>query len=275
MPNTRFLKALILLLTTVLISFSVDAQVKIMTWNLLNVGKSKTDENIEYIAKVIKQTDIIAIQEVVTNPSGAQTIAKIHEELNRSSGAKWDYAISDPTVSSPYRSERYAYLWKTSKVKLKGKPFLEPTYVEEIEREPYMATFIYKGKELTISSIHTLPTKHQPETEIKYLKFFPEAYPEHNLIFLGDFNLTEQHSVFNPLKKLGYVPSFTEQKSSLKQKCIKGDCLASEYDNIFYHTDKNELVKAKPILFFEDFEDITIARRISDHIPLMITINPL
>ncbi|MGL5274082.1 Metal-dependent hydrolase, endonuclease/exonuclease/phosphatase family [Myroides marinus] len=275
MPNTRFLKALILLLTTVLTSFSVDAQVKIMTWNLLNVGKSKTDENIEYIAKVIKQTDIIAIQEVVTNPSGAQTIAKIHEELNRSSGAKWDYAISDPTVSSPYRSERYAYLWKTSKVKLKGKPFLEPTYVEEIEREPYMATFIYKGKELTISSIHTLPTKHQPETEIKYLKFFPEVYPEHNLIFLGDFNLTEQHSVFNPLKKLGYVPSFTEQKSSLKQKCIKGDCLASEYDNIFYHTDKNELVKAKPILFFEDFEDITIARRISDHIPLMITINPL
>ncbi|KUF37892.1 endonuclease [Myroides marinus] len=275
MPNTRFLKALILLLTTVLISFSVDAQVKIMTWNLLNVGKSKTDENIEYIAKVIKQTDIIAIQEVVTNPSGAQTIAKIHEELNRSSGAKWDYAISDPTVSSPYRSERYAYMWKTSNVKLKGKPFLEPTYVEEIEREPYMATFIYKGKELTISSIHTLPTKHQPETEIKYLKFFPEVYPEHNLIFLGDFNLTEQHSVFNPLKKLGYVPSFTEQKSSLKQKCIKGDCLASEYDNIFYHTDKNELVKAKPILFFEDFEDITIARRISDHIPLMITINPL
>lgn len=275
MPNTRFLKALILLLTTALISFSVDAQVKIMTWNLLNVGKSKTDENIEYIAKVIKQTDIIAIQEVVTNPSGAQTIAKIHEELNRSSGAKWDYAISDPTVSSPYRSERYAYMWKTSKVILKGKPFLEPTYVEEIEREPYMVTFIYKGKELTISSIHTLPTKHQPETEIKYLKFFPEVYPEHNLIFLGDFNLTEQHSVFNPLKKLGYVPSFTEQKSSLKQKCIKGDCLASEYDNIFYHTDKNELVKAKPILFFEDFEDITIARRISDHIPLMITINPL
>lgn len=275
MPNTRFLKALLLLLTTFLITITVEAQVKIMTWNLLNVGKSKTEENIEYIAKVIKQTDIIAIQEVVTNPSGAQTIAKIQEELNRSSGAKWDYIISDPTVSSPYRSERYAYLWKTSKVKLKGKPFLEPTYAEEIEREPYMATFIYKGKEITISSIHTLPTKHQPETEIKYLKFFPEVYPENNLIFLGDFNLTEKHSVFNPLKKLGYLPSFTEQKSSLKQKCIKGDCLASEYDNIFYHGDKNELIKAVPILFFEDFEDITIARRISDHIPLMITINPL
>lgn len=275
MPKTRFLKALLLLSTTLFLSLTIQAQVKIMTWNLLNIGKSKTDEQIEYIAKVIKQTDIIAIQEVVTNPSGAQTIAKLHEELNRSSGAKWDYAVSDPTISSPYRSERYAYIWKTSKVKLKGKPFLEPTYQQEIEREPYMATFIYKGKEITISSIHTLPTKHQPETEIKYLKFFPEVYPEHNLIFLGDFNLTEKHTVFNPLKKLGYVPSFTDQKSSLRQKCIKGDCLASEYDNIFYHSEKNELVKATPVLFFEDFEDITIARKVSDHIPLMITINPL
>lgn len=275
MPKTRFLKALLLLSTTLFLSLTIQAQVKIMTWNLLNIGKSKTDEQIEYIAKVIKQTDIIAIQEVVTNPSGAQTIAKLHEELNRSSGAKWDYAVSDPTISSPYRSERYAYIWKTSKVKLKGKPFLEPTYQQEIEREPYMATFIYKEKEITISSIHTLPTKHQPETEIKYLKFFPEVYPEHNLIFLGDFNLTEKHTVFNPLKKLGYVPSFTDQKSSLRQKCIKGDCLASEYDNIFYHSEKNELVKATPVLFFEDFEDITIARKVSDHIPLMITINPL
>ncbi|MEK6492186.1 endonuclease/exonuclease/phosphatase family protein [Myroides odoratimimus] len=275
MPNTRFLKALTLCIIILFIPFSMNAQVKIMTWNLLNVGKSKSQENIEYIAKTIKQTDIVAIQEIVTNPTGAQTIAKIHEELNRSSGAKWDYAISEPTVSSPYRSERYAYLWKTSKVKLKGKPFLEPTYQEEIEREPYMATFIYKGKEITISSLHALPTKHQPEKEIKYLKFFPELYPEHNLIFLGDFNLSETHSVFNPLKKQGYLPSFSTQKTSLRQKCLKGDCLASEYDNIFYHPDKNELISAKPIYFFEDFEEINMARKVSDHIPLIITLNIL
>lgn len=275
MPNTRFLKALFFFYTIILISIPLQAQVKIMTWNLLNIGKSKTDEHIEYIAKIIKKTDIIAIQEVVTNPSGAQTIARLHEELNRTSGAKWDYAVSDPTVSSPYRSERYAYLWRVSKVKLKGKPFLEPTYQDEIEREPYMATFLYKDKELTISSIHTLPTKHQPETEIKYLKFFPDIYPDHNLIFLGDFNLTQSHTVFNPLKKQGYLPSFINQKTSLRQKCLKGDCLASEYDNIFYHPEKNELIKATPILFFEEYEDISIARKVSDHIPLMITINPL
>lgn len=275
MPQFKFLKLFTTLLFTLFISISMFAQVKVMTWNLQNIGKSKTDETIAYIAKVIKQTDIIAIQEVVTNPSGAQTIAKLHEELNRKSGAKWEYAISDPTESSPYRSERYAYLWKTKNVKLKGKPFLEPNYKDEIEREPYFATFIHKGKEFTISSMHALPKKHQPETEIKYLKFLPALYPEHNLIFLGDFNLPESHSVFNPLKKQGYISSFEKQKTSLRQKCINGDCLASEYDNILIHPDKVQLVKAKAILFFEDFKDITEARKISDHIPVMIEINLL
>lgn len=275
MPKFKFLKLYITLLFSLFISISMLAQVKVMTWNLQNIGKSKSDETIAYIAKVIKQTDIIAIQEVVTNPSGAQAIAKLHDELNRKSGAKWEYAISNPTESSPYRSERYAYLWKTKNVKLKGKPFLEPNYKDEIEREPYFATFTYKGKDITISSLHALPKKHQPETEIKYLKFLPALYPEHNLIFLGDFNLPESHSVFNPLKKQGYVSSFEKQKTSLRQKCLNGDCLASEYDNILIHPDKVELIKAKPILFFEDFTDITEARKISDHIPVMIEINLL
>ncbi len=275
MPKFKFLKLYATLLFTLLLSISMLAQVKVMTWNLQNIGKSKTDETIAYIAKVIKQTDIIAIQEVVTNPSGAQAIAKLHEELNRKSGAKWEYAISNPTESSPYRSERYAYLWKTKNIKLKGKPFLEPNYKDEIEREPYFATFIYKGKEFTISSMHALPKKHQPETEIKYLKFLPALYPEHNLIFLGDFNLPESHSVFNPLKKQGYISSFEKQKTSLRQKCINGDCLASEYDNILIHPNKVELIKAKAILFFEDFTDIAEARKVSDHIPVMIEINLL
>ncbi|WP_158209613.1 endonuclease/exonuclease/phosphatase family protein [Myroides phaeus] len=275
MPKFKFLKLLIAFIFTTLLSPQLFSQVKVMTWNLQNIGKSKSDETITYIAKVIKQTDIIAIQEVVTNPSGAQAIAKLHDELNRKSGAKWEYAISKPTESSPYRSERYAYLWKTKTVKLKGKPFLEPTYKDDIEREPYFATFIYQGKEFTISSLHALPKKHQPETEIKYLKFLPDLYPDHNLIFLGDFNLPESHSVFNPLKKQGYISSFEKQKTSLRQKCINGDCLASEYDNILIHPKKVDLIKAKPIYFFEDFEDITEARKVSDHIPIMIEVNIL
>ncbi|WP_158961816.1 endonuclease/exonuclease/phosphatase family protein [Myroides fluvii] len=248
------------------------SQVKIMTWNLKNVGSSKTEANISYIAQIIKQADVIAIQEVVTNPSGAQTILALHEELNRKSGAKWEYALSDPTISSPYRSERYAFLWKSNKLKLKKRAFLEPTYQEEIEREPYMATFQHKDFQFTLVNLHALPKKHQPEKEIKYLKFLPAQYENSNLIFLGDFNTPESHSVFNPLKKQGYLPAFTKQKTSLRQKCIDGDCLASEYDNIFLQPELFTIKSAKAILFFEDFESIKEANKISDHIPLLLEI---
>lgn len=243
-----------------------------MTWNLKNAGSSKKEEHISYIAKIVKQADIVAIQEVVTNPSGAQTIAALHDELNRKSGAKWEYTLSDPTVSSPYRSERYAYLWKSKHLKLEKKAFLEPTYQEEIEREPYLASFQYKNIHFTLVNFHALPKKHQPEKEIKYLKFLPEQYAAYNLIFLGDFNTPESHSVFNPLKKQGYSPAFTSQKTSLRQKCINGDCLASEYDNIFLQQTQFTVKSAKAILFYKDFETLKEARKISDHIPLLIEI---
>ncbi len=260
------------LFITLLTIQTTYAQLKIMTWNLQNVGQSKTDEHIQFIADIMKNADIIAIQEIVTNPSGAKTVAKIHTELNTSSGVKWEYSLSDPTDSSPYRSERYAYFWKTSRVKLKTKASLDTFHKDDIEREPYMATFTYKGKELTIFSFHALPKKHQPETEIKYFKFYPDLYPDKNLIFTGDFNTPQTHTVFNPLKKLGYKPVFENQKTSLRQKCINDDCLASEYDNFFLSDSSFEIIDFKPIYFFQSFEDIKDARKISDHIPLLIEI---
>ncbi|MGS4346112.1 endonuclease/exonuclease/phosphatase family protein [Myroides odoratus] len=269
MPRFSRATLVFLLWITPILLFS---QVKIMTWNLKNVGSSKTTEHISYIAKIVKQADIVAIQEVVTNPSGAQTIAALHEELNRKSGAKWAYALSDPTVSSPYRSERYAYLWKTKQVKLQKKAFLEPTYQEEIEREPYMATFQYKDIHFTLVSLHALPKKHQPEKEIKYLKFLPEVYADKNLIFLGDFNTSESNTVFNPLKKQGYTPVFTNQKTSLRQKCIENDCLASEYDNIFLQQTLFTVKSSEAILFFNDFDTLKEANKVSDHLPLVIEI---
>ncbi|WP_413511162.1 endonuclease/exonuclease/phosphatase family protein [Myroides odoratus] len=269
MPRLLKYTCLFLFVFTPILLFS---QVKIMTWNLKNIGSSKTENSLSYMAKIMKQADVVAIQEVVTNPSGAQTIAALHEELNRKSGSKWEYALSEPTVSSPYRSERYAYLWKTKHVKLQKKAFLEPTYQEEIEREPYMATFQYKDLQFTLVNIHALPKKHQPEKEIKYLKFLPAHYEKNRLIFLGDFNLSEAHSVFNPLKNLGYTPAFVNQKTSLRQKCINNDCLANAYDNIFLQSAIFTIKSSKAILFFEDFETLKEALKISDHIPLLIEI---
>ncbi|POY36778.1 endonuclease [Solitalea longa] len=248
-------------------SASAQKSLTICSWNLKDFGKSKNDTELEYIANTINKYDIIAIQEVVAGDGGAQTVARLSDILNRK-GSKWDYTISDPTSSSAYKTERYAYIWKTSRVTKNGNAWLEKKYHLEIDREPYYATFKYNGKVFTLVNFHAITKSKQPEREIKYFKFLPLEYPDKNLIFCGDFNAPESHSVFNPLKSMGFKPIFTGQKTSLRQKIINNDGLASEYDNIFYRTSKITFVSSGVVHFYKSFLTLKEAKCISDHIPI-------
>lgn len=251
------------------LTVTLTAQVKILTWNVENLGSSKSDSTITYIANTVKDYDIIALQEVVAGYGGAQAVAKLAGELNRK-GAKWDYAISDPTSSSAYNTERYAFLWKTAKVRLVNKPWLEKKYGLLIDREPYYATFECQKKQFTLANFHAITKSKQPETEIKHFKNLPGQYPYLNIIFLGDFNCPQSHSVFNPLKKMGYRSAFIGQKTSLKMACKEGNCLSNEFDNIWYNNNTVVINNPKAIHFYKDFDDFVKAREVSDHIPLTI-----
>ena len=243
------------------------SQTKILSWNLQNFGKSKSNFELNHIASTVLDYDIIAIQEVVAGYGGAQAVAKLATLLNQK-GSKWDYIISDPTTGNSYKTERYAFIWKTSKVKLKGNPWLEKKYNLEIDREPYFATFEINKKTVTLVNFHAITKKKQPETEIKYFKFLPQEYPNLNLVFMGDFNCPQSHSVFNPLKKIGYTSILQNQKTTLKRQCKETNCLASEFDNIFYQTNSVKYLASGIISFHTKFNTLDEARKISDHIPI-------
>ncbi len=245
------------------------AQPSLLSWNLADFGSSKSDSTLLFIVKQIKNYDIVALQEIVANDSGAQTVAKLADELNRK-GTKWAYAVSEPTSSSAYKTERYAFLWKTNTVQLIGKPWLEKKYNLEIDREPFYATFQYQNKPFTVVNFHAITKKRQPETEIKYFKFLPEQYPNLTLLFVGDFNCPETHTVFNPLKKMGYTSAFENQKTTLRTSCLEKDCLASPFDNMYYPKQKITILQKGIIPFYEQFQNLKEARKISDHIPIWI-----
>ena len=219
------------------------------------------------MAQTLKDFDVVALQEVVAGHGGPQAVARLADELNRT-GAKWNFEISEATNSTPYATERYAFLWKTGKVKKVHKGILEQNFVNEIDREPLMADFSYGGKNFTLVNFHAIPKKKQPETEIKYFKFFLALYPEKNLIFLGDFNVPQDHTVFFPLKKLNFSPVFKSQKTTMKMTCIEDEWLASEYDNIFYNFEKVNVLDSGVVLIYKSFPDMTAVRRISDHVPI-------
>lgn len=243
--------------------------ISVCSWNIKDIGNSKNEYELEFIAKTIKNYDVIAIQEVVAGEGGAKAIALLSDKLNRL-GNKWDYSVSDATTGSAYKSERYAFIWKTSSVKIIGKPFLEKKFALEIDREPFIGTFKCNDVVFTLVNFHAITKSKQPEREIKYFKFLPDVYPTLNLIFCGDFNCPQSHSVFIPLKKMGYKSSLVGQKTSLRQKCINNDCLASEYDNFFYKSQIVKVTNVGIVHFYEAFADIKEARRISDHCPIYI-----
>ena len=264
----------ITILLHILLSFSfstnyVGQNISIVSWNLKDFGKTKSATEIEFIANTIKDYDIVLIQEVVAkDPGGAQAVGRLGDALNRK-GSKWEYRISDPTSGdSPYKKERYAFLWKPSKVNLIGKPWLEQKYTTEIGREPFYATFKAGGKEFTLVNFHAITKSDQPETEVKYFKFLPGDYPGLNLIFCGDFNLPQSHTVFNPLKKMGYQPALTGQKTSLRKECKNNDCLSSEFDNVFYPSAKLKQLGAGVVHFYKSFPNFKEATDITDHVPV-------
>lgn len=250
--------------------------IKILTWNIQELGQTKNTEEILTIAKIIKPYDIVAIQEVVAkDPRGAQAVAKIADELNRM-GSKWDYSISNPTKSpSSKMSERYAYIWKTSKVKLVSKPFLDSELEEKCIREPYIAEFkLKKGNEaFYLVNFHSRVHDQNPENEIVFFKDYPNKLNSERIFILGDFNLNEKHSVWNELYNNGFKSAIQNLPTTLKMKCKRNKYLNHSIDNIYFDTKHIELINSDKVDFVKSCRNLIDARKISDHLPVFIECN--
>lgn len=252
--------------------------IKVVSWNLYNFGKSKDAGEIEYIAKILKDFDIVAIQEVSTSLYGVRAVGKLADQLNRT-GSKWEYKISNPTSGDG--KERYAYLWKPTtkqtKISLK-KDWLEESIEKQIDREPYMARFEITSKKtkskniVLIGNFHAVPISKDPENEIVFLEEIPNTYRRDNILILGDFNLDAKHEAFDGLRERSFIAAFDDQETSLRMKPKNGNPLSEPYDNIFIETRAFITKEADVIHFYKDYKTLKEARYISDHIPVWVEI---
>ncbi len=257
-----------ILFLLLIFSHSVFATTKVLSWNIQNFGLSKSDANFQFIASVMKPFDIIVIQEVNASYSGSQAVAKLVNCL-RKLGSDWDYAVSNPTIGKGI--ERYAYIWKKS-VKLLGKPYLYTPFQYTIDREPYMATFVHQKDTFTIANIHLVPKHKKPELEIIQL-FQLEALKNQHIIIAGDFNCPHFNMAFDKLYAYHFRHAFLRTPTTLKMKANNGSHLASMYDNFYF--EYNELEVANPLRkdFSVEFSSLIEARRISDHLPISISLS--
>lgn len=249
------------------ISLATEAQISICAWNIQNFGKTKNEQEIAFIAHTLKDYDVVAIIEVVAGYGGSQAVARLADALNRK-GAKWEYSISHPTTSRTNGTERYAFLWKSAKLKQIRRAWLEEKYQKEIEREPYLIELNHAGKAFTLCAFHAIPANKYPERELRYLRAICDKYPSSNIIFCGDYNCSQENPVFSPIKAIGYQPILRNQKTSLKNRPIGSQYLSSEYDNMFYKPVKSGLITSGVVHFYQSFKTLKQARAISDHLPV-------
>jgi hypothetical protein len=92
--------------------------VRIGTWNLRELGGSKhggrdTYEPLYYMAEIISNFDIVALQEVRSDMSEFR-------ELERILGPEWDYLATDVTDGAAGNGERMIFLFNTSRAKFRN-----------------------------------------------------------------------------------------------------------------------------------------------------------
>ncbi len=259
---------LVLLLFLSFSAFSQKTEISLISWNIRDFGKTKNGAELEKIAEIVRDTDILAIQEVVAGYGGAQAVAKLSDILNRK-GAQWDYVISSPTNSPKYATERYAFIWKTKNIKIKNRGWLLDELSPNIDREPFLLDFYLNKQKFTVINFHSRPHDKNPESEIEALSNFVMDSLGTPLIIAGDFNVDEKEPVFDLLKSKGYKATITNQKTTLKRTCKRGEYLNYPIDNIFYSIDVKK-IDGGVIDFVKLCNRIEQARKISDHIPVFL-----
>lgn len=246
--NMNNMNKLILLLSLLLSQLSFSQ--KIMSWNIQNLGESKfkKDSIIPQIYQVIKSTnaDIIAIQEVSINKYGDSCIIELAKLLN------YNWTISLRTTGDG--SERYAFLYRKS-FKLKWSK-LDKSIEDSINREPFMACFIIKKKELIIRQVHLVPISKNPESEVNKI-YYSDG------IICGDFNLSCENDSFKQLKSK-FNSSNCSNSTSLKRN---GDISENSYDHFF--VDRSYRIKKSEVYFYPYLWNKNI---LSDHLPILINI---
>lgn len=269
--NLMFQKTLLLIL--LFFSYTIFSQqddIKVVSWNIKDFGKTKNSEELEKIAEIVRDADILAIQEVVAGYGGAQAVAKLSDILNRK-GSQWDYVVSNPTNSPKYVTERYAYVWKTKHIKIKNRGRLIKELEIIIDREPFILDFYTTDRKLTLINFHSRPHDKNPEAEITALTQYINSNLTGSVILAGDFNVGEDNPIFDPFKQKGYTPAVTNQKTTLKRACDGFDYRNHAIDNILY-SNTISITESGVIDFVRECEGLEKARKLSDHLPVFLSI---
>ena len=245
----------------------------ISSFNIQTFGKKKLEDPwvIEKIVAIIRQFDVVAIQEV--RAEDQTTIPRLIQRIN-SNGAKYDYLLG-PRLGRTVSKEQYAFIYDTASV------VSSPDAIYTIEdnadllhREPLVARFVTRVPQgvrpfsFSLVNMHTDPDEVKTElpvmhTVMKGIREFEYlSAHEDDVILMGDLNAgPKQFGLLAQIPGIYWIID-SEPTNTIRK---------SIWDNmIFDRGVTNEFTGRSGVLDICDMFGIKVddALRISDHLPI-------
>ena len=208
-------------------------RILIATFNIQVFGQSKLEkpEVVRVLADVVRQFDIVAIQEV--RAKSDDILPRFLAAIN-ADGSRYDFIIG-PRIGRTVSTEQYAYVFDTTRVEYNPQQVGTLSDPEDrLHREPYVARFRAKSQSpaqaftFWLVAIHTDPDEVRSEVDAlaDVFRLMQSATSdEDDVILLGDLNASESQ-----MGTLGRLPGISWVVSGAMTNTRKNKA----YDNIIF-----------------------------------------
>lgn len=251
------------------------ADTRIGTWNLEHLSV-RPNKDLQSIAKVARQVDFLAIQELMNEDA----LSALARELTRQTGTRWSSMASHAVGRASYK-EMYGFIWRDDAVAYEDGAVTYLDRGDRFEREPYSARFksLKDNTYFVAATVHILYGKGQADraSEITaladYWAWLQATYAgTRHLLLMGDFNTPPASASWGALGTRAR-PLVLTGASTLS---AKNGQFANLYDNIF--VSQGSPLKANQVQVFNypAYLKVTHAQgraSISDHAPVFLTAN--
>ena len=210
-----------------------QSELRLAAWNIrIMSNKSRTDTELQQIARTLADYDFIAIVELRD-----EAVLKRTQKILSAMGKSYQYQFS-PAVGRGSK-ERYAFLYKPEVVSVVRAGELYPDDADskdDFARDPYWATFRAGEFDFSVIAVHVVwgktvaPRKAEVRALADIYRYVQDANgAEDDVLLLGDFNRNPNDTEsYHPIMAF---PSMT-RLFDLPQKSHIRD--SSLYDNIFF-----------------------------------------
>ena len=207
--------------------------IRIASFNIQTFGPSKVGkpEVMELLVRIIRQYDIVAIQEV--RSKNQDVLQKLKDALN-ATGRQYEL-VNGPRVGRTKSKEQYIYVFDRTTIEVdRSASYTVEDPDDLLHRPPFVAWFRVRGPPpdeaftFKLVNVHTDPDEVSYEMEALDNVFFGvrrDGRGEDDVIMLGDFNADD--SQFGPLgQTAGITAAISGKKTNTRR--------TRQYDNVIF-----------------------------------------